>query len=244
MWSASYKAPHYTVFSTVLLFPPLLVQMFPLVHIQVWHKYITCSIALWISFGLRAWAWGKHDSASSAAARTILRSQPREALSAMLTASGGVRCPSQVSMRKEMAGAPISIAWPVLTYTYLSYSNKTITTIMITSNSYSNWHRAVGIVTTLCDGQYGAWIPVGQEILLFSKLSRLALGPTQPPIQFVLGVKQLGHEVNHSPPLVLRVKNEWSCTSTFLICLHGVDKENFTFFWLLSLLWLFHKITI
>lgn len=208
------------------------------------HKDVTCSIALWISFGLRAWAWGRHDSASSAAARTILRSQPREALSAMLTASGGVRCPSQVSMRKEMAGAPISIAWPVLTYTYLSYSNKTLASIMVTSNSYRNWCRAVRTVTMLCDGQSGAWIPVGQEILLFSKLSRLALGPTQPPIQFVLGVKQPGHEVKHSPPLVLRVKNEWHRTSTFLIHLHGVDREKFTFFWLPSLLWLFHKITI
>jgi len=110
---------------------------------------------------------------------------------------------------------------------------------MITSNSYKNRRRAVGIVTVLCDGRSGTWIPVGQEILLFSKLSRLVLGPTQ-PIQFVLGVKQLGHEVNHSPPLVLRVKNEWSCTSIFLICLHGVDRENITFFWLLSLLWLFN----
>ena len=150
------------------------------------HKDITCSIALWISFGLSAWAWGRHDSASSAAARTILRSQPREALSAMLTASGGVRCPSQVSMRKEIAGAPISIAWPVLMYTYLSHSNKTNTTITITSNSYRNQRRALGIATVLRDGQSGTWIPVGQEIFLFLKLSRLAVGTTQPPIHFIL----------------------------------------------------------
>jgi hypothetical protein len=28
-----------------------------------------------------------------------------------------------------------------------------------------------------------------------------ALGPTQPSIQWVLQVRQLGHEINHSPPI-------------------------------------------
>jgi hypothetical protein len=30
--------------------------------------------------------------------------------------------------------------------------------------------------------------------------------------------------------LVLKVKNEWSCTSTPPICLHGLEWENFTYF--------------
>jgi hypothetical protein len=45
--------------------------------------------------------------------------------------------------------------------------------------------------------------------------SRLALGLTQPPIQWVLGalspgVQQLGHEVDHSPPTSAEVKKIWS----------------------------------
>jgi hypothetical protein len=41
----------------------------------------------------------------------------------------------------------------------------------------------------------------GQEIFLFSKISRLALGPTQPLIQWAWGalsrgVKQVGHEAD------------------------------------------------
>jgi hypothetical protein len=47
---------------------------------------------------------------------------------------------------------------------------------------------------------------------LFSRASRLALGPTQPPTQWVLGtlppaVKQLGREAGHSPQSSAEVKN-------------------------------------
>jgi hypothetical protein len=46
-----------------------------------------------------------------------------------------------------------------------------------------------------------------------------ALGPTQPPIQWVpealsLGVKQPGREANHSPSSSEEVKKAWSYTST------------------------------
>jgi hypothetical protein len=51
----------------------------------------------------------------------------------------------------------------------------------------------------------------GLGIFLFTTVSRKALGPTQPPIQWVpgglsLGVKQLGHEADHSPPSSAKVK--------------------------------------
>jgi hypothetical protein len=51
------------------------------------------------------------------------------------------------------------------------------------------------------------------EIFLFTTASRTALGPTQPPIQWVqgalsLGVKLAGCEVDHSPPSSAEVK-EW-----------------------------------
>jgi hypothetical protein len=58
-------------------------------------------------------------------------------------------------------------------------------------------------------------------------------GPNQLPMQWVLaffpGVQPPEREVNHTPPSTVEVKNEWSCTSTPPICLHGVDRENFIF---------------
>jgi len=37
------------------------------------------------------------------------------------------------------------------------------------------------------------------------------------------GVKRLGFEADHSPGSSVKGKNEWSYTSTPLICLHGMD---------------------
>jgi hypothetical protein len=49
--------------------------------------------------------------------------------------------------------------------------------------------------------------------------SRATLGPIQPPIQWILGalslgLKQLGHEADHSPPIYCRGQERWSYTST------------------------------
>jgi hypothetical protein len=46
----------------------------------------------------------------------------------------------------------------------------------------------------------------------FSAVFRPTLEPTQPPMQWVLGalslgVKQLGHDADHSPPSSAKVKN-------------------------------------
>jgi hypothetical protein len=54
---------------------------------------------------------------------------------------------------------------------------------------------------------------------LFSTLLRLALGSTQPPIQWVpglypRGVKQQVREVDHSPPTSAEVKTMWIYTCT------------------------------
>jgi hypothetical protein len=51
----------------------------------------------------------------------------------------------------------------------------------------------------------------GLGIFLFTTASRTALGPTQPPTQWVagalsLGVKRPGREVGHSPPSSAEVK--------------------------------------
>jgi hypothetical protein len=44
-----------------------------------------------------------------------------------------------------------------------------------------------------------------------------------------LGVNQPGREDNNLPTSSSKVKNEWSYTSDLRTCLHGMDKENFTF---------------
>jgi hypothetical protein len=54
---------------------------------------------------------------------------------------------------------------------------------------------------------------------LFSTSSRPALGPTQPPIQWVTGalfprVKRPGRESDHSPPFSAEVKKTWIYKST------------------------------
>jgi hypothetical protein len=59
----------------------------------------------------------------------------------------------------------------------------------------------------------------GLGIFPSTTVSRTALGPTQPPIQWVpgalsLGVKRPGREADHSPSFSAEVKTEWSYTST------------------------------
>jgi hypothetical protein len=45
-----------------------------------------------------------------------------------------------------------------------------------------------------------------------------------------LGVKRIGRGVEHGLPTGAEVKNEWNYTSAPPICIHGVDRDNFTFF--------------
>jgi hypothetical protein len=57
--------------------------------------------------------------------------------------------------------------------------------------------------------EFDSWWGLG--IFLFTTVSRTALGPTQPPIQWVpgalsLGVKRPGREADHSPPSSAKVK--------------------------------------
>jgi hypothetical protein len=69
----------------------------------------------------------------------------------------------------------------------------------------------------LDDRGFKSWEGLG--IFLFTTASRLALGPTQPPRQWVpealsLRVKRPGREVDHSPPCSAEIENAWSCTSS------------------------------
>jgi hypothetical protein len=72
----------------------------------------------------------------------------------------------------------------------------------------------------------------------FTTVSRTALGPTQPPIQWVpgalsLGVKRPGRRADHSPPSIAEVKNACSYTSTpqyvFMAWCLVKHRDNFTF---------------
>jgi hypothetical protein len=67
----------------------------------------------------------------------------------------------------------------------------------------------------------------GPRIFLFTTVSGMALGPTQPPIQWVpgaisLGVNRLGVKLTTHLHLLPKSKKEWSCISTPPIHLHGV----------------------
>jgi hypothetical protein len=61
---------------------------------------------------------------------------------------------------------------------------------------------------------------------LFSTSSRPALGPTQPPIQWVLvaspAVKRSGRKADHSPQTSAEVKKNVDLYIHSPICLHGV----------------------
>lgn len=66
-----------------------------------------------------------------------------------------------------------------------------------------------------------------QEIFFPLKTSRRAPGPTQPPVQWV-GAPSPGSKVSmvnveHKPYSIAKVKNEWGCTSSPCVCLHGSE---------------------
>ena len=75
------------------------------------------------------------------------------------------------------------------------------------------------------------------NIFLFLGISRQALGPTKLPVQWVrvsgwlsnVGVERLGHEHDHSPLSVAKVKNDRSYISAPLIRCHGPHRDNSRF---------------
>jgi hypothetical protein len=83
------------------------------------------------------------------------------------------------------------------------------------------------------DSSVGIATGYGLGIFLFTTVFIMALGSTQPPVQGVLGVKQLGCEADHSPLSSAEVKNVWSYTSTpqyvFMAWCLVKHRDNFTF---------------
>jgi hypothetical protein len=76
---------------------------------------------------------------------------------------------------------------------------------VVTAQSVQHWATGWAI------GVLGFDFRRGLRIFLFTTASRTALGPTQPPIQWVLGalslgVKRPGREADHSAPSSAEVK--------------------------------------
>jgi hypothetical protein len=61
----------------------------------------------------------------------------------------------------------------------------------------------------------------GLGMFFFTTASRMALGPTQPPIDWTLGALFLGVK-RPEPPYSAEVKNAWSYTATSPTSLHSV----------------------
>ena len=79
-------------------------------------------------------------------------------------------------------------------------------------------------------------MPARTRDFLLSKISCLALLPTQPSMQWVQGtlssgVKWVGYEVDSAPPSSAQIKNELNHTTVLFtrICLCDMYRDNFTF---------------
>jgi hypothetical protein len=98
----------------------------------------------------------------------------------------------------------------------------------------------------LCHNQNGSWLGYrldglgfkswqGKEVFIFSTTLELALRPTQPCLQLVLGfflgemgVIQPACENDHSPLSSSEVKNEWSYNSPPPVYPQDTDRDKFT----------------
>jgi hypothetical protein len=71
---------------------------------------------------------------------------------------------------------------------------------------YRSRDSIVGTETDYGLGDQEVGVRIPERLRIFSTLSRPVLGPTQPPIQWVLRVKQQGSEAGHSPAISVEVK--------------------------------------
>jgi hypothetical protein len=85
--------------------------------------------------------------------------------------------------------------------------------------AYSSSRDSVVDIATGWTTEGSEFEPRRVKNFLFSKSSRTALGPNQPPIQrgtedFSPGLKRQGRDVDHSPPARAVVKKMWIYIST------------------------------
>jgi hypothetical protein len=120
-------------------------------------------------------------------------------------------CKKWVTVQRCCLYCNLSIHLSIYGSTVLCWSLAAFQFLNPLYNRYSDWLRA-----GRPRGRSSS--PGRVKNVLFSKSSRLALGSTQPPIQWVSGlfpprVKRPGHAVDHSPPASAKVKKMWIYTS-------------------------------
>lgn len=98
-----------------------------------------------------------------------------------------------------------------------------------------SWGVVVSIATVLLTGHSGYRISVEPRNFFSTPIcqDRLQGPPNLLSIGYkdsFPGAKWLGCEDNHWPPSNAEVRNECSYNSTPHVCLHGTDRENFTFY--------------
>jgi hypothetical protein len=88
--------------------------------------------------------------------------------------------------------------------------------IIILFVAFRNRDSSVGIATGygLDNRRVGVRVPVGSRIFCPPRRPDRLWGSTQPPIQWVPGVKRQGREADHSPPTSAEVKKMWIYAST------------------------------
>jgi len=129
----------------------------------------------------------------------------------------------------------ISGAVPPLRHTSALSDSSLGTEITLVIMYLKLWSRdsAAGVMTRLQTGRFGG-SNSGRGGFFSSKRPDRFWSPTVFLFSWYRvsfwGVKRSERGVDHSCPSSAEVKNEWSYTSTSPTCLHGLDREKFTFY--------------
>jgi hypothetical protein len=71
----------------------------------------------------------------------------------------------------------------------------------------------------------------GKRIFMFSRMRRLTVGLTKPPVQWVPGSLSCGVRLTHSSLSSAEVETEWTYTASAPVCLYGMCTHKFIYKW-------------